>query len=74
MWVPVLLVGTSFVFGLMHLPQGVLGATLAGGVNILLSLLFVRTGSFLTPLVAHYTINVSQIILAHFQRDWLDEY
>jgi membrane protease YdiL (CAAX protease family) len=74
MWLPVLLIGTSFVFGLMHLPQGMLGATLAGGVNILLSLLFVWTGSFLAPLVAHYTINISQVVLAHFQRDWLDEY
>ena len=74
MWLSVLVVGTSFVFGLMHLPQGVLGATLAGGVNILLSLLFVWTGSFLTPLVAHYTINISQVVLAHFQRDWLDKY
>jgi membrane protease YdiL (CAAX protease family) len=74
MWLSVLVVGTSFVFGLMHLPQGILGATLAGGVNILLSLLFVWTGSFLAPLVAHYAINISQVILAHFQRDWLDEY
>lgn len=74
MWLLVLVVGTSFVFGLMHLPQGVLGATLAGGVNILLSLLFVWTGSLLAPLVAHYTINISQVMLAHFQRDWLDKY
>jgi membrane protease YdiL (CAAX protease family) len=74
MWVSVLVVGTSFVFGIMHLPQGILGATLAGGVNILLSLLFVQTGSLLTPLIAHYTINISQLILAHFQRDWLEKY
>jgi len=74
MWLSVLVVGTSFVFGLMHLPQGVLGATLAGSVNILLSLLFVWMGSFLAPLVAHYTINISQVVLAHFQRDWLDKY
>lgn len=74
MWLSVLVVGTSFVFGFMHLPQGVLGATLAGGVNILLSLLFVWTGSLLAPLVAHYTINISQVVLAHFQRDWLDKY
>lgn len=74
MWLPVLVVGVSFVFGVMHLPQGILGAALAGGVNILLSLLFVWTGSFLAPLVAHYTINVSQLVLAHFQRNWLDKY
>jgi membrane protease YdiL (CAAX protease family) len=74
MWLALLVVGTSFVFGLMHLPQGFLGATLAGVVNVLLSLMFVWTGSFLAPLVAHYTINISQIGLAHFQRDWLDNY
>jgi len=74
MGLALLVVGTSFVFGLMHLPQGVLGATMAGVVNVLLSLMFVWTGSFLAPLVAHYTINISQISLAHFQRDWLDKY
>ena len=74
MWLSILVVGTSIVFGLMHLPQGILGATMAGGINILLSLLFVGTGSFLAPLVAHYTINVSQVVLAHFQRDWLEKY
>jgi membrane protease YdiL (CAAX protease family) len=74
MWLPVLVVGTSFVFGVMHLPQGILGAILAGGANILLSLSFVLTGSFLTPLLAHYTMNLLQIVLAHFQRDWLEKY
>jgi membrane protease YdiL (CAAX protease family) len=71
---PLLIVGTSLVFGLMHVPQGSLGVVLAGGVNILLSLLFVWTGGILVPLVAHYTINVLQVFVAHFQRDWLEDH
>ncbi len=73
-WLPVLVIGTSLLFGVMHLPQGILGAVLAGVVNIILCLLFVWTGNFLASLVAHYTINVSQVVLAHTQREWLENY
>jgi membrane protease YdiL (CAAX protease family) len=71
---PLLIIGTSLIFGLMHLPQGSLGVVIAAGVNILLSLLFLWTGGILVPLVAHYTVNLLQVIVAHFQRDWLEEY
>lgn len=71
---PLLIVGTSLVFGLMHVPQGSLGVVIAGGVNVLLSLLFVWTGGILVPLVAHYTVNVLQVLVAHFQRDRLEDY
>lgn len=71
---PLLIIGTSLIFGLMHLPQGSLGVVIAGGVNILLSLLFLWTGGILAPLAAHYTVNLLQVIVAHFQRDWLEEY
>ncbi|MFC1975297.1 CPBP family intramembrane glutamic endopeptidase [Chloroflexota bacterium] len=71
---PVLILGTSVVFGIMHLPQGFLGVIVAGGVNVLLSLLFLETGGILAPLVAHYVINLLQVLLAHYQRDWLENY
>ena len=71
---PLLIIGTSLVFGLMHAPQGSLGVVIAGGVNILLSLLFIWTGGILVPLVAHYTVNLLQVLVAHFQRDWLEDH
>jgi uncharacterized protein len=51
-------------FGLLHWPQGgwgVAGTTLAA---ILLSLLFLATGSIWPPLVAHYVMNVLQVAVA----------
>ena len=71
---PLLIIGTSLIFGLMHLPQGSLGVVITGGVNILLALLFVWTGGIMVPLAAHYTVNLLQVIVAHFQRDWLEDY
>ncbi|MBN1995605.1 MAG: CPBP family intramembrane metalloprotease [Anaerolineae bacterium] len=67
-----LMIGTSLLFGAMHLPQGYLGIGVAAGLNGLLSLLFLGTGSVLAPLAAHYTINLLQVIAAHFQRDKLE--
>lgn len=63
---PVLLVITSAVFGVQHLPQGrwgVAGAALAGA---LLGLLFLKTGSLVAPVAAHYVTNMAQI--AHAMR------
>jgi len=71
---PLLIIGTSVVFGLMHQPQGTLGMIAAGTINILFCLLFIWTGELLVPLVAHYTVNLLQVIVAHFQRDWLENY
>ena len=51
-------------FGLLHWPQGgwgVAGTTLAA---ILLSLLFLATGSIWPPLAAHYVMNVLQVAVA----------
>lgn len=51
-------------FGLLHWPQGgwgVAGATLAA---IAFSLLFLATRSIWAPLVAHYIMNVAQVVLA----------
>jgi membrane protease YdiL (CAAX protease family) len=71
---PLLIIGASILFGLMHQPQGLLGVVTAGGINILFSLLFVWTGELLVPLVAHYTINLLQVIAAHRHKDWLENY
>ncbi|MCX6032408.1 MAG: CPBP family intramembrane metalloprotease [Chloroflexi bacterium] len=54
----------ALFFGLLHWPQGgwgVVGTTLAA---IILSLLFLVTGSLWPPLAAHYVLNVSQIVVA----------
>ncbi len=66
--------GTSVIFGFMHLPQGKLGAIIAGAINAIFSLAFTWSGSLLVPLVAHYTVNVLQLVVAHYQREWLENY
>ena len=68
----ILISGTSLVFGLMHGPQGKLGMIVTGTINAIFCLLFVWSGELLVTLVAHYTVNMLQLITAHFQRDWLD--
>lgn len=72
--VGLLIVGTSVIFGFMHLPQGKLGAIIAGGINVIFSLAFIWFGSLLVPLIAHYTVNVLQLGVAHYQREWLENY
>ena len=62
-----LALGGALVFGLMHTPQGWLGAAMAGGVGFALSLLFLVTGTLLIPFAAHYTFNLAQ--LARADRD-----
>jgi hypothetical protein len=69
-----LIIATSFIFGLMHQPQGQLGMTLAGLINAFFCLVFVWTGELLVTFVAHYTVNMLQVVVAYFQRDWLEQY
>ncbi len=72
---PVLLaVIWSLVFGSMHLPQGILGIVVAAGLGILLSGLFLVTASLLAPFVAHYVINLAQIVWASFDKSLLEQY
>jgi len=71
---PLLIVGTSIVFGLMHQPQGKLGMIMAGTINILFCILFIWSGSLLVTFVAHYTVNLLQIIVGYHQRAWLESY
>jgi membrane protease YdiL (CAAX protease family) len=69
-----LVAGTSLLFGLMHQPQGALGVVAAGGLNVLLSLLFIWSGELLLPLTAHYVINLLQGAVASREREWLENY
>jgi len=62
--IPILIIGTSLIFGFMHQPQGKLGMIVAGAINILFSVIFIWTGELLVPFAAHYTINVLQIMVA----------
>lgn len=62
--VPLLMIGWSVLFGLLHAPQGVWGMLGAGLGGLLLSILFVVQGSILLPIVAHYVTNCVQVIQA----------
>jgi len=70
----ILILATSVVFGLMHQPQGQAGMALAGVINVFFCLVFIWTGELLVTFVAHYTVNMLQVMVAYFQRDWLEQY
>lgn len=61
---PVLIIGWSVLFGLLHAPQGLWGMLGAGLGGLVLSILFVVQGSILLPVVAHYVTNCVQVIQA----------
>ena len=61
----------ALVFGLVHWPQGVLGVVATAVAGFLLAVLFLARGSLLPPLVAHYAVNILQIVLAARQRESL---
>jgi membrane protease YdiL (CAAX protease family) len=66
-----LVVSTAILFGWMHSPQGRLGVVMTTAVSLLLAGLFLWRGSLLPPLVAHYVVNLLQLIVAHRHRDRL---
>lgn len=68
-----LILSTSIIFGLMHLPQGRLGTIGAGSLNIILAIIFVTSWNIIIPFMAHYTINVLQVFIARFQ-GWDEAY
>jgi len=72
--VPILLIGFSAIFGLMHSPQGSLGVVLTGVMGLWLGLLFIWSGGILLPLTAHFVINLLQLVKAQDKRAWLDSY
>lgn len=71
---PALLLAAGFalVFGLVHWPQGVLGVVATTVAAFVLAVLFLVRGSLLPPLVAHYVVNVLQVVLASRQREALE--
>ncbi|HUS17740.1 MAG TPA: CPBP family intramembrane glutamic endopeptidase [Chloroflexia bacterium] len=71
---PLLLLVLGAVFGLMHSPQGTLGMVISSFVGMGLGGLFLWSGSLLTPFVAHYLINLLQLLRAREEWRWLQEY
>jgi len=61
---PVLVIGWSILFGLLHQPQGSWGMIGAGLAGLLLSYLFVASGTVVLPVVAHYLTNSIQLLQA----------
>lgn len=64
----------SVLFGAMHLPQGAFGAVAAASLGIVLSAMFLLTQSLLAPFVAHYAIDLLQLVAASRDKEWLDDY
>ena len=69
--VAVLVIGTALLFGWMHSPQGRLGMILTAAISMVLAGLFLWRKSLLPPLIAHYLVNVLQLLVAHRSRDRL---
>ena len=69
--VSVLVIGTALLFGWMHSPQGPLGMIMTAAISVLLAALFLWRGSLLPPLMAHYAVNVLQLLVAHRKLDRL---
>jgi membrane protease YdiL (CAAX protease family) len=66
--VTLLVVGWSILFGLLHSPQGQLGMAGATIAGVLLGWLFLTYGTLAAPLIAHYAINIIQLVFAMRQR------
>jgi membrane protease YdiL (CAAX protease family) len=60
----------SLIFGAMHAPQGTLGIVVASALGLLLSAMFLSTQNIFAPIVAHYTINLGQLVWASRDRYW----
>ena len=63
-WAAVLI--SSGVFGVLHIPQGIIGVVQVAGLAVVLSLLFIRTRSLLAVMLAHFLFNLLQTKLAPF--------
>jgi membrane protease YdiL (CAAX protease family) len=69
--VAVLVIGTAFLFGWMHSPQGHLGMIMTAAISLVLAGLFLWRKSLLPALMAHYVVNVLQLLVAYRHRDRL---
>ena len=63
-------VAVSIFFGLLHLPQGEWGVAGVTLVSLLFSGLFLWRASLLLVVVAHWTANVGQLLLAELTDRW----
>lgn len=61
---PLLLIGWSVLFGLLHQPQGIWGMIGAGFAGLILGYLFMASGTLVLPVVTHYITNIVQVIQA----------
>jgi membrane protease YdiL (CAAX protease family) len=55
---------TSLLFGLLHLPQGFIGALQVAGLSVVLSLFFIHTRSLPAVMLGHFLFNFIQMQLA----------
>ncbi len=55
---------TSLLFGLLHLPQGFIGALQVAGLSVVLCLFFIRTRSLIAVMLGHFLFNFIQLQLA----------
>ncbi len=62
-----LLAGGGIIFGLMHSPQGWWGMVAIAAGGVLLGLMFLAEQSLLMPAVAHYVVNMVQIVYAYWR-------
>jgi membrane protease YdiL (CAAX protease family) len=56
-------IGVSVIFGLLHMPQGEWGVTGVILVSLVLSILFLWRESLLVVVIAHWLMNVMQLVL-----------
>ena len=64
----------SILFGALHLPQGALGIVVAAALGLLLSFLFLATQSLIAPTIAHYIINLLQLVWASRDKSFLERW
>ena len=53
----------AVIFGLQHLYQGAAGSIMSGLIGLLLSLLFLLTGSLLAPMVLHAVMDLRMLVI-----------
>lgn len=70
-WVAVVI--SACVFGALHIAQGILGVIQVTGLGIVLSIVFIRTRSLITVMIAHFVFDLAQTRLAEILLPWLDE-
>jgi membrane protease YdiL (CAAX protease family) len=70
----IMAVGSSILFGMVHVPQGKLGMALTGLVGFIFAAVFIITGSLLVVISAHYVINLLQLAKAGEEENWLKRF